>query len=63
MPRNQPKSKADRIAHAEAEAARHLGNYNEEIARGAVKTAEKSLDKAQRWLDRANDLRGWGEGQ
>jgi hypothetical protein len=50
----------EQIVHAEAEAARHLGNYREEIARGAEKTAEKSLNQAQKWLDRANDLRGQG---
>jgi hypothetical protein len=50
----------DRVAEAEANAGMHLGNYNEEIERGAVKTAEKSLRKAQFWLDRLNDLLGQG---
>jgi len=49
-------TKQERLVHAEAEAARHLGNYNEERERGAVKSAAKSLEKAQRWLDKANDL-------
>lgn len=53
-------TKRERLLHAEAQAARHLGNYNEEIERGAAKTAAKSLEKAQRWLDRANDLSGRG---
>lgn len=53
-------AKHDRLVHAEAEAARHLGNYNAEMERGAVKTAAKSLEKAQRWLDKANDLSGRG---
>lgn len=53
-------TKHERLVHAEAEAARHLGNYNAEMERGAVKTAAKSLEKAQRWLDRANTLSGRG---
>jgi len=53
-------TKRERLLHAEAQAARHLGNYNEETERGAVKTAAKSLEKAQHWLDRANDLSGRG---
>ena len=51
---------ADRIAHAEAMAARYLGNYNEAVEAGRPKTAEKMLAKSQHWLDVANDLRGWG---
>jgi hypothetical protein len=54
------KTKHERFLYAEEQAARHLGNYNEEVERGAVKTAAKSLEKAQRWLDRANDLSGRG---
>jgi hypothetical protein len=54
------KTLSDRNVHAETEAGRHLGNYNEEIERGALKAAERSLAKAQRWLDVANDLRGQG---
>lgn len=53
-------TKHERLVHAEAEAARHLGNYNAEMERGAVKTAAKSLEKAQRWLDKANNLSGRG---
>lgn len=48
----------DRIAHAEALAARYLGNYNEENEAGRTKGAEKMLAKSQYWLDRANVLRG-----
>jgi hypothetical protein len=62
MGRSPKKTLHEQIVHAEAEAARHLGNYNEEIERGANKTAEKSLEKSQRWLDKANDLRGQGSG-
>ena len=50
----------ERIAHAEALSARHLGNYNEALESGRSKSAEKSLAKSQYWLDVANKLRGWG---
>ena len=50
-----------RIVDAEALSARHLGNYNEALAAGRTKSAEKLLAKAQHWLDVANNLRGWGE--
>ncbi|HEX3576544.1 MAG TPA: hypothetical protein VHU42_18250 [Rhodopila sp.] len=49
-----------KIDDAEARSAGWLGDYNEAVARGAVKTAETCLRKSQFWLDRANDLRGWG---
>ena len=52
---------AERIAHAEAMSARYLGNYNEDVAAGRMKTAEKMLAKSQYWLDVTNNLRGWGE--
>lgn len=51
----------ERIVHAEALSARHLGNYNEALAAGRTKGAEKLLAKSQYWLDVANKLRGWGE--
>jgi len=53
---------ADRVAHAEAMAARYLGNYNEELEAGRSKGAEKMLAKSQYWLDRANTLRGNSSG-
>lgn len=53
-------TRADRIAHAEAEAARHLGDYNEHREAGRLGAAERSFWRSQRWLDRANDLRGQG---
>lgn len=56
------RSREDQITHAEAMAARYLGNYNEELEAGRTKGAEKMLAKSQHWLDRANTLRGWGEG-
>ena len=51
----------ERIVHAEALSARYLGNYNEALADGRAKAAEKLLAKSQHWLDVANKLRGWGE--
>lgn len=59
-----PKAKRtieDRIAHAEAMSARHLGNYNEALETGRTHAAETLLAKSQHWLDVANKLRGWGE--
>jgi hypothetical protein len=58
--RNKP-SLEDRIAHAEAMSSRHLGNYNEALEAGRVKSAEKLLAKAQHWLDVANKFREWGD--
>jgi hypothetical protein len=51
----------ERIARAEALSSRYLGNYNEAVAAGRAKSAEKLLSKSQYWLDVANKLRGWGE--
>jgi hypothetical protein len=53
---------AERIAHAEAEGSRHLGNGNDHAEAGRSKAAERSYAAAQRWLDEANRLRGWGNG-
>lgn len=50
----------ERIADAEARASTALGNYNEAAERGQRVRAEKELEKAQYWLDRANKLRGNG---
>ena len=62
MPRAASKrTLAKRIAHAEAMSSLYLGNYNEELAVGRAKCAEKMLARSQHWLDRANKLRGWGE--
>ena len=57
---NVPRPLSDRIAHAEALAARYLGNYNAALEAGRSKGAEKQLVKSQYWLDRANALRGNG---
>lgn len=50
----------EQIIDAEANAARHLGNYNEHREAGRLALAERSFWSAQKWLDRANDLRGMG---
>ena len=55
------KTADERFAHAEAMSSSYLGNYNEELAAGRTKGAEKMLAKSQYWLDMANKLRGWGE--
>jgi len=57
------RSLIDQISHAEAEASRHLGNYNDHVEAGREHAAKRSGDAAQRWLDRANDLRGNGSGR
>lgn len=59
MPPKTKRTVQERIAHAEAMSAQHLGNYNEALAAGRTSAAEKMLSKAQHWLDVANKLRGW----
>lgn len=49
------------VVDAEAEASRALANSNEARERGRAAEAERHLAASQRWLDKANDLRGWGE--
>lgn len=63
MPRPK-KTLAEQIADAEAKAGTALGNYNEAVETGRRVlgvSAEQWLERSQRWLDRANDLRGWGD--
>lgn len=55
---------SERIADAEARSSNALGNYNEAVETGRRihgVSAEQWLDRSQRWLDRANDLRGWSD--
>lgn len=52
----------ERIVEADSNAARYLGNFNEANERGDRKAAERLFWQAQRWLDKANDLRGMGSG-
>jgi hypothetical protein len=49
----------ERIADCDAIAARYLANGNQAKERGARAAAERWYEKSQRWLDRANKLRGW----
>lgn len=51
----------EKIIRAEELGNRHLGNANEAAERGNRAKAEKLYEKSQYWLDRANELRGWGE--
>ncbi len=50
----------DAVVHAEAEASRHLGNYNAAKEEGDLKKADKLYAHAQKWLDAANHLRNQG---
>jgi hypothetical protein len=50
---------AERITEAEEKANRALADANEAQERGARKLAEKLYERGQRWLDKANGLRGW----
>ena len=49
----------EQIADAEAKGSAALADANDANERGAKKTADKLYDRAQRWLDKANELRGW----
>lgn len=54
------KAHAELVAHLESEAARFLGNANEEREKGNAFAAARWDRAAQAALDRANDLRGNG---
>jgi hypothetical protein len=56
-------ARARAIADAEAKSAMYLGNANEHTEAGRPEAAQRDLDRSQRWLDKANELRGWGEGR
>jgi hypothetical protein len=49
------------IIAAEELGNRHLADANEAAERGKLVKAERLYQKSQYWLDRANELRGWGE--
>jgi hypothetical protein len=51
----------DKIIKAEEFGSRYLADANEAAERGNHTKAEKLYEKSQYWLDRANNLRGWGE--
>jgi uncharacterized phage protein gp47/JayE len=48
------------IVHAEAEAARYLGNANSSVEVGYTLKAERLYAKSTAWLDVANELRNQG---
>jgi hypothetical protein len=52
--------KEQQIAKAHLWASRWLGDYNEAIESGKEGKAQRCLEKAQRWLDRLNELEGMG---
>lgn len=57
---NMPKKTLnDRILDAEEKGNRALADANEAAERGAKKTAERLYERGQRWLGKANELRGW----
>ncbi len=51
-------SEAEKIADAETNSSRWLGNGNAALEAGKNDKAKKCFDKAQFWLDRVNRLRG-----
>jgi hypothetical protein len=51
----------DALAHAEAEAARYLGNANEASESGRADKSPGLMAKCQAWLDAANLLRRAGD--
>lgn len=57
------RTKKQRAEAAYTEAERCLGNANEELAAKHPKAAAQWEARAQKWLDRANDLSGNGEGR
>jgi hypothetical protein len=52
----------ERIVDAETRSARALGNANEARERGRPHAEARWLYSAQKWLDTANRLRGYGDG-
>ncbi len=52
---------AERIAEADYQASKYLGNANEAAESGKYEKAQKLYDKSQFWLDRYNLLTGQGD--
>ena len=46
---------------AEELCGRYLADANEAAEQGKNDKAERLYEKAQYWLDKANNARGWGE--
>ena len=49
----------ERIINAEIRGSMALADANAAQERGALKTADRLYERSQRWLDKANKLRGW----
>ena len=54
-----PRSLEERIIDAETKGSMALADANAAQERGALKTADRLYERGQRWLDKANELRGW----
>jgi hypothetical protein len=57
---NTTSADAERIAHADAMASMWINRGNEANEREQFGKAERHFEKAQKWLDRSNELRGFG---
>jgi hypothetical protein len=53
------KTQQEKISEANAKACHWLAMYNEAVEKGDETKAEKYLAKAQRWLDKLNELEGY----
>jgi len=50
---------SERIADAEARSAMALASGNAALERGDKDVAERHYERAEKWLWKANELRGW----
>lgn len=52
----------EKASRAEALSSMWLARFNElnEAGKGSTKKAEHCLERSQHYLDKANELRGWG---
>lgn len=56
-----PRTVQERIADADAKGSRALNAANEAAERGEHEKAERLYQRASRWLDESNRLRGCGD--
>lgn len=59
MAKAAAKTLHERIVEAETKCGTALADANAAAERGAKATADRLYDLSQRWLDKANKLRGW----
>lgn len=59
-PRKQRRSNDELIADADARGSAILADANEAAEAGFKAKAERLYTRAQKWLDRSNNLRGCG---